>query len=99
MGNWKTWLNGLIGAFIGAASNTITLMIVDPLKFSPSVDGGWHNLLIVIAVSGAVGAALYLKTHPTPYDTTTVSQTTTQQTGTPAVTTTTVAATHVEPKS
>ena len=67
MGNLKAWLNGLLGGFIGAFANSITLLIVDPLKFSPGVEGGWKNLGICALVSGAVGAALFLKTHPTPW--------------------------------
>ena len=66
--NWKTWLNGVIGGFIGAAANTITLVIVDPNTFSPTSTGGWKHLGISILVSGGVGAALYLKQNPTPWD-------------------------------
>ena len=70
MGTWKQWLNGVVGGFIGAAANCITVLIVDPEKFSPTVTGGWKNLGVSILVSGIVGAALYLKQHPTPLDTT-----------------------------
>ena len=63
----QKWLNGLIGAIIGAGANAITLLIVDPYKFSPSVNGGWKSLGISTLVSGLVGAALYLKQHPTPF--------------------------------
>lgn len=65
--NWKTWLNGLIGAIIGAAANGVTLLIVDPIKFSPAT-AGWSALGISTLVSGLVGAALYLKQHPTPFE-------------------------------
>lgn len=68
MGNLKTWINGVVGGFIAAAANGITLIIVDPAKFSPAADGGWKNLGVSILVSGGVGAALFLKTHPTPWD-------------------------------
>lgn len=68
MGTWKQWLNGVIGAFISSASNCVTLLIVAPDKFSPDVVGGWKRLGVSIVISGAVGAALYLKTHPTPLD-------------------------------
>ena len=71
MGTLTQWLNGVIGGAIGAAANSITLIIVDPAKFSPSAAGGWKALGISVLVSGAVGAALYLKNHPTPWDGTT----------------------------
>jgi hypothetical protein len=76
MGTWEQWLNGVIGAFIGAASNAITLLIIDPLKFSPTQAGGWKNLGASLLISGGVGAALYLKNHPTPFDETTKVTTT-----------------------
>jgi hypothetical protein len=66
MGTWTTWLNGVIGGFIGSASNVVTLLIVDPEKFSPGAVGGWRRLGEVVLVSGVVGAALFLKNHPTP---------------------------------
>lgn len=71
MGTIKTWINGVIGGAIGAAANSLTLIIVDPAKFSPSVVGGWKALGISILISGAVGAALFLKQNPTPWDGTT----------------------------
>jgi len=66
LGTWTQWLNGLIGGFIGGASNAITLVIVDPDKFSPASVGGWKHLGVVVLISGIVSAALYLKQHPTP---------------------------------
>ena len=66
MGTWRQWLNGIIGGFIGGASNAITLIIVDPEKFSPMQVGGWKHLGVVVLVSGIVSAALYLKNHPVP---------------------------------
>ena len=68
MGSLKQWLNGLIGAVIGAAANGITVMIVDPAKFSPGQVGGWRNLGVCVGVSALVGAALFLKQSPTPWD-------------------------------
>lgn len=68
MGTLKQWLNGLIGGFVGAAANSVTLLIVDPAKFSPGVAGGWRSLGISILISGGVGAALYLKNNPTPWN-------------------------------
>jgi len=68
MSKLETWVNGVVGGFIGASSNVITLLIVDPGKFSPTSQGGWGHLGEVVLVSGVVGAALYLKNHPTPFD-------------------------------
>lgn len=66
--NWKTWLNGVIGGFIGAAASALTVSITDPEHFSPMAAGGIERLSVTIAASGLVGAALYLKQHPTPWD-------------------------------
>lgn len=68
MGNLKTWLNGVIGAAVGAAANGITVVIIDPGTFSPAAAGGWKHLSIAVGVFALVGAALFLKTHPTPWD-------------------------------
>jgi hypothetical protein len=68
MGNFKTWLNGLIGGFIGAVAAAVPVVIVDPLKFSPTVAGGLKNLGAVVLWAGLVGAALFLKQSPTPWD-------------------------------
>jgi hypothetical protein len=65
--NWKTWLNGVIGGFVGASANSITLMISDPEHFNVTTTDGWKHLGLSIIISGGVGSALYLKTHPTPW--------------------------------
>lgn len=59
----RRWLVGLIGAAINVAANSITLMVVDPLKFN-LFDGGAAELGKVAVVSAIIGAALYVKTHP-----------------------------------
>jgi hypothetical protein len=61
----KHWLLGLIGGSISSAASTITVMIVDPLKFNLTLDG-LKNLGVLILVSGIFGAALYLKQSPIP---------------------------------
>lgn len=61
----RKWLRGLVGAFIGSASNCITNMIVDPSDFNIHDSNGLHNLMYTAIVSGVVGAALYLKQHST----------------------------------
>ena len=62
----KVWLRGLIAAAVGAGSNAITVMVVEPQHFN--VDDGLTNVVKVALVSAVVGAALYLKQHPVPED-------------------------------
>lgn len=64
MTNWKHWLKGLISAFIGAAANSITVVIVDPVSFNPLTQT--KKVLMVAVVSGAIAAAFYLKKSPLP---------------------------------
>ena len=61
----RVWLRGLVGAAINSAASTVTVVIVDPLGFSPA-NGGLSKLATVAGVSAAFGAALYLKQHPLP---------------------------------
>jgi hypothetical protein len=62
--NWRKWLNGLIGAAIGSGASAIANMVVDPTDFN--LHSGLAKLGQVCLVSGLIGAALYLKQHPTP---------------------------------
>lgn len=62
--NWVKWLKGLISAVIGAAANTVTVVVVDPLSFN--LQEGFTNLVSVAAVSAVVAAAMYLKDKPLP---------------------------------
>lgn len=65
MSTTQTWIRGLAAAVIGAGSNAITLIVVDPLKFN--LDGsGLKNLAEACLVSGLVAAAMYLKQSPLP---------------------------------
>lgn len=64
MYNWKTWVYGLISAFIGGGANAITVMIVEPLTFN--LEAGMSKLLTVFFVSGLVSASFYLKSSPLP---------------------------------
>jgi hypothetical protein len=98
---WNTvanWVNGLVGAFIGAASNSITLIIIDPEKFSPSATGGWKGLGLSVLIGGAVGAALYLKQNPTPFKVTSDETTDIVEDGQPQKQISTHKETSVEPK-
>lgn len=62
--DYRLWLHGLVGAFIGGSANAVTLVVVDPLKFN--LQDGWRNLASAVFVSGIVSAALYLKKSPVP---------------------------------
>jgi len=64
MGNWKLWLKGLISAAIGAAANSITVMIVDPQAFNLTQNAG--KVGMVALVSAVVAIAMYLKVSPLP---------------------------------
>lgn len=62
----RQWARGVAGAAINSGATAVTVLIVDPVGFSPATAGGWGKLLSAIAVSAVVGAALYLKQHPLP---------------------------------
>ncbi len=62
--NWQNWVKGLISAIIGAAANSITVMIVDPTNFN--LGAGLPKLGSVAIVSAVVAAAMYLKQSPLP---------------------------------
>ena len=64
MQDWKRWVKGLISAFIGAAANSVTVVIVDPVNFNPLTET--KKVLTVALVSGAIAAAFYLKQSPVP---------------------------------
>lgn len=62
--NWKTWLYGLISAAIGAAANTVTVMIVAPETFN--LQEGLPKVMAAAGSAAVVAAALYLKQSPLP---------------------------------
>ena len=64
MANATIWIKGLIAAVIGGISNTVVLMIADPLNFN--LQEGLNRLLTVAATSAIVSAAAYLKQSPIP---------------------------------
>lgn len=64
MKSWKIWLYGLISAAIGAAANTITVMIVAPETFN--INEGLHKVITVAEVAALVAVANYLKQSPLP---------------------------------
>lgn len=68
-GNWKTWLNGLVGGTISTVASAVTVMITDPNDYNPWAEGGagWAKLGTLVTVNMIIGAALWLKSHPTPW--------------------------------
>jgi len=60
----KTWVKGLVGAVIGGAANSITVMVVDPVAFN--LEEGLSKLLTVAAMGAILSAAMYLKQSPIP---------------------------------
>ena len=64
MDKFKQWIKGLASAVIGAAANSITVMIAAPDQFN--LEDGLPKLLSVSAVSAIVAAALYLQQSPLP---------------------------------
>lgn len=64
MKNWKAWLYGLASAAIGAAANTVTVMIVAPETFN--LNEGLNKVLMAAGSSAIVAVALYLKQSPLP---------------------------------
>lgn len=63
---WQHWLKGLIAAFVSAAANSLTTMLVDPERFNLNSIGGLEHVGVLALVSGAGGAALYLRQSPIP---------------------------------
>lgn len=63
MNNIPVWFKGLLAAFIGGASNVITLMIVDPVNFNLS---DWKKTGTAALVGGVLSVAMYLKSSPVP---------------------------------
>lgn len=61
---WRTWLHGLLGAFIQSGATAVSVMVIDPQKFN--LNEGLANIGKLVIVSGIIGAALYLKSSPVP---------------------------------
>jgi hypothetical protein len=61
---WRTWLHGLLGAFIQSGATAVSVMVIDPQKFN--LGEGLANIGKLMLVSGLIGAALYLKSSPVP---------------------------------
>ena len=65
MKDWQNWLDGVLGAAISSAAGGIVVGFVDPNDFNFTT--GLHKLAIVVFWQGVVGAALFLRTRPTPW--------------------------------
>lgn len=64
--NWKFWLTGLVAAIVNGAASGVVLIVADPLDFN--LEAGLPKLATTSALLGLLGAANYLKQHPTPWD-------------------------------
>lgn len=62
--NWRNWIRGLVSAAIGAAANTVTVMIVAPETFN--INEGLGKVGTVAGVSALVAVCNYLKQSPLP---------------------------------
>ena len=60
-----TWLKGLAAAVITGVSNAFLASVVSPETFNFSPEG-LKKLAMMLALSGAIGAATYLKQSPIP---------------------------------
>ncbi len=60
-----TWLKGLVAAVITGVSNAFLAAVVSPETFNTSLEG-LKKLGIMLLLSGAIGAATYLKQSPIP---------------------------------
>lgn len=60
-----TWLKGLVAAIITGVSNAFLAAVVSPETFNTSTEG-LKKLGIMLLLSGAIGAATYLKQSPIP---------------------------------
>ena len=58
------WIYGMISAAIGAAANTVTVMIVAPETFN--INEGLNKVFMVAGVSALVAVCSYLKKSPLP---------------------------------
>jgi hypothetical protein len=60
----RTWLHGLLGAFVQSGATAVSVMVIDPQNFN--LNEGLANIGKLVLVSGIIGAALYLKSSPVP---------------------------------
>jgi hypothetical protein len=63
----QKWLNGVIGGAIAVTANCFIAFGSAPDAFNPSNPGGGKHLAFLLIGNFGLGAALYLKDHPTPW--------------------------------
>jgi hypothetical protein len=64
--NWQTWLNGLIGAIINSVATGVVLIFTGLATNPMTGTIEWTRLGLACTILAILGAALYLKQHPTP---------------------------------
>lgn len=62
---WRRFGLSLIDAGINSAANGLTVIVVDPVDFSPTA-GGMGKLSMVMLVSFLFGIGMFLKGHRLP---------------------------------
>jgi hypothetical protein len=62
--NRTVWFHGLLSAAILGISHSVAPVLVAPDKFN--VTSQWKNLLIIMVVSGMLGAFTFLSKSPLP---------------------------------
>lgn len=77
--NWRDWITGVVGGFIGggagAVTSAVSMLVVDPNYVATHGANILKIMSMTFLVSGLLGAALYLKQHPTPDVITTTTKT------------------------
>ncbi len=68
----RQWVHAIAAAFIGGASGSLSVIIVDPTNFNFTTPG-LIKLAKVAFVAGLIPVLAYLKRFPTPSDTITVT--------------------------
>lgn len=61
MGNWRTWLKGLLAAAIGGSANSLGAAFVDPVIFTDM-----KKLGQIAFMGAAIAVVMYLKKSPVP---------------------------------
>lgn len=62
--NFRAWLHTLLSAFIGGSASAGAAVIVDPQTFNLSTPTGFHKLLSMMVIGGAVPALAFLHKSP-----------------------------------
>ena len=64
MGNWQTWIKGLISAAVSSASNAGLAIMIKPEVFNFGT--GLNSLLMMAAGGAVIGVLNYLAKSPLP---------------------------------